>query len=415
MYQKKVVSVVLLVVMVAFLGSCGMSGRYTLNHPPKGFVAMFNGNDLTGWKIHEGLPGHGIAGKWTVEDGVIVGEQDPPGKGGFLTTLRKFRDLEIILETKIDWPFDSGVFLRVGPDGKSHQVNLDYRPNGQIGKIYCPWTTGSVHECPEGIKYFKKDEWNQVRIICRGEPARIRVWLNGTLITDFQHTAETTAGIPEEGTVALQIHPGGDYEESKVRFRNIFIREIPRGKALFNGKDLTGWQWIGKRRSYWKVKKGALYTNGGGHGWLSTAREYDDFELDLEFRIQPGGNSGVFVRAPHKGLPWVHGMEIQVLDDYAERWAMLKPWQFTGSIYEVQAPAKRVTKKAGEWQKMTIVCDGPRVKVILNDVPIVDTNLEEHTDKLQKHPGIKRRKGYIGLQDHGSPIEYRNIRITELK
>lgn len=205
---------------------CGCMEEMTLNRGPKGFESLFNGKDLTGWKRHDGLPGE-VGGKWIVEDGAIVGMQEPPGYGGFLTTLRKFRDFELRIEAKIDWPFDSGVFLRVGPDGKSHQVTLDNRPYGEIGRIYCPWTHGLVHHCPEGIKYFKQDDWNSIRIICEREPARIRVWVNGTLVTDFQHKAETTSGIPKEGTVCLQVHPGGEgYEKSKARFRNIFIREI---------------------------------------------------------------------------------------------------------------------------------------------------------------------------------------------
>lgn len=209
----------------------GCAREVSLNQPPKEFQSLFNGRDLEGWKRHDNLPGHGLAGKWTVEDEAIVGMQDPPGQGGFLTTSRTFQDFELRLETKIDWPFDSGVFLRVGPDGKSHQVTLDYRPGGEIGGVYCPWTKGFVHHCPEGINHFRKDDWNSIRIICEGEPARIRVWLNATLITDFTHTKETTAGIPEEGTICLQVHPGGkDHEKSKARFRSIFIREMPPGR-----------------------------------------------------------------------------------------------------------------------------------------------------------------------------------------
>jgi hypothetical protein len=224
MYKKAALLVMLAVLM------CGCSiEQKTNNNTPEGFTSLFNGKDLTGWKRHEGLPGGAVGGKWTVEDGVLVGMQDPPGEGGFLTTLRTFRDFEVVLDTKIDWPFDSGVFLRVGADGKSHQVTLDYRPDGEIGGIYCPWTHDFVHHCPEGINYFKKDLWNNIRIICEGEPARIRVWVNGTMVTDFQHTKETTSGIPEEGTLCLQVHPGGGgYEKSKVQFRNIFVREIPR-------------------------------------------------------------------------------------------------------------------------------------------------------------------------------------------
>jgi hypothetical protein len=213
-----------LMVTSTFVGCVAEPGS---NQPPKAFRSLFNGSDLTGWKRHENLPGHGLAGFWTVRDGAIVGTQDPPGKGGFLTTLQTFRDFELLLETKIDWPFDSGVFLRVGPHGKSHQVTLDYRSGGEIGGIYCPWTQGFVHHCPNGMEYFKAGRWNRLKITCQGQPARIRVWLNGVLITDFQHTFETTAGIPPEGTICLQVHPGGQgHEESKARFRNIFIRRL---------------------------------------------------------------------------------------------------------------------------------------------------------------------------------------------
>jgi hypothetical protein len=198
---------------------------------PGEFEPLFDGQTLTGWKRHEGLQDHGIAGKWFVEDGAIVGVQDPPGQGGFLTTYRKFRDFEVELETRIDWPFDSGVFLRVGPTGKSHQVTLDYRPDGEMGAIYMPWGPGFVHHAPEGVKQFKKDEWNKVRIECRGEPARIRVWINDTLVTDFQHDEKTTAGAPAEGTLCLQVHPGGEgYDQSKARFRAVRIRELPQKK-----------------------------------------------------------------------------------------------------------------------------------------------------------------------------------------
>lgn len=216
--------------MTVLISSC-TAGEHQLNQPPKGFVSLFNGKDLIGWKKHEGLPGDNASGKWTVEDAVLVGTQEPPGKGGFLTTLQEFRDFELVLETKIDWPFDTGIFLRTGKDGKSHQVTLDYRPKGEIGAIYLPWSGGFVHHCPEGIKHFKKDVWNQIKIICQGEPARIRIWLNETLITDFQHTKKTTKRVPQTGTISLQIHPGGKgHEKSKVWFRNIFIREINEAK-----------------------------------------------------------------------------------------------------------------------------------------------------------------------------------------
>ena len=225
-YQSPFVKVSFLVGATVLLHGCGIDSR--AHDPiPRGFTALFNGQDLTGWKRHDNLPGHGLAGRWFVADGVIVGMQDPPGQGGFLTTEDKFKDFDLRLETNIDWPFDSGVFLRVGPEGKSHQVTLDYRPEGDIGGIYCPWTQGSVLRNSEGIKYFQKDQWNKIRIVCVSEPARIQVWVNDHLVTDFQHSTTTTAGIPPEGTICLQVHPGGEgFETSQARFRNIHIRAI---------------------------------------------------------------------------------------------------------------------------------------------------------------------------------------------
>ncbi len=197
---------------------------------PEGGESLFDGQTLTGWKRHDGLPDHGVNGKWYVEDGAIVGMQDPPGQGGFLTTYRTFKDFEFECETQVDWPFDSGIFLRVGPHGKSHQVTIDYREGGDIGGIYCPWTQGFVHRSPDGMKHFKKGAWNHLKISCQGEPARIQVWVNGTQVTDYQHTAASTQGIPPEGTLCLQVHPGGEgYDQSKARFRKLRIRELSTG------------------------------------------------------------------------------------------------------------------------------------------------------------------------------------------
>ena len=182
---------------------------------------------------------------------------------------------------------------------------------------------------------------------------------------------------------------------------------------LANG--LNGWQQIEGRPGSWKFEDGILRTEGDGGGWLSTKRQYSDFRLELEFRVPPGGNSGVFLRAPHKGDPAYEGMEIQVLDDYAPEYANLRPTQYTGSIYDVQSPAERAGKKANQWQKMIIQCVGPNVQVELNGRKIISTNLDEHRDKLEKHPGLARTEGFIGLQNHGSKIEYRNIKIQTCK
>ncbi len=183
-------------------------------------------------------------------------------------------------------------------------------------------------------------------------------------------------------------------------------------QALFNGEDLTGWHGVGGPITNWSADDGVLMCTGErGSQWLRTDREYADFELSLEFKIPEDGNSGVFVRAPAAGAPWVEGFEIQILDDEGPRWANLQPNQYTGAIYAVQAPSKRVTKPAGQWQSMRIRLDGRRCAVWVNGQQVLDADLDTLAERFPDTPGLKREKGYIGLQNHSSPVYYRNIRI----
>jgi hypothetical protein len=185
--------------------------------------------------------------------------------------------------------------------------------------------------------------------------------------------------------------------------------------SLFNGKNLDGWQAVDGPMSSWKVEDGMLYCSGGGGGWLSTTKEYGDFEIELEFRVPPGGNSGVFLRAPHEGNPAYAGMEIQVLDDRADEYAKLEKFQYCGSLYGITPPSERVSKPAGEWQTMKIICKGRQVDVTLNGKPISSTNLDQQQKHAKEHPGINRTTGHIGLQNHGTRLDYKNIRLRELK
>ncbi|MBN1360028.1 MAG: DUF1080 domain-containing protein [Sedimentisphaerales bacterium] len=187
-----------------------------------------------------------------------------------------------------------------------------------------------------------------------------------------------------------------------------------RGHADLLSTGLVGWQQIGGQTGSWRFRSGVLSTDGSAGGWLSTVRQYGDFRLSLEFRIAPGGNSGVFIRAPHEGDPAYAGLEIQILDDYAEPHEGLAAAQYTASIYDVQAPSERASKAADEWQRMVITCKGPCVKVVLNGRRVIDTNLTYFPYKYAAHPGLARSAGYIGLQNHGSRVEFRDIRIEAL-
>ena len=184
---------------------------------------------------------------------------------------------------------------------------------------------------------------------------------------------------------------------------------------LFNGENLDGWQGMGGPTTNWAIEDGVLSCTGKkGSQWIATKKEFADFDLRLEFKIPKNGNSGVFIRAPKDGAPWVAGMEIQVLDDHGDKYKNLKPAQFTGSIYAIQAPSKRATKKAGQWQTMRIRCEGAKCDVWINGEHVVKGNLAELA-KANKQPGLKRKTGFIGLQNHSSPVHYRNLRVKRLR
>lgn len=197
-----------------------------------GFVPLFDGKTLSGWKPHAGMPPLHLAGKWWVEDGALLGTQEPAGQGGLLWHEGPFTDFVLRLQVQLSYPMDSGVFLRVGPNGRSHQMTLDYRPGSDVGAIFIPFIGHSyVVRNHEGAKLVRNEEWNDLEIRMEGEPARIRVWLNERLLTDFQHTEKSTAGIPTSGGIALQVHPNVPnltvWQPGKaVRFRQIRIKEL---------------------------------------------------------------------------------------------------------------------------------------------------------------------------------------------
>ncbi|HEV3164222.1 MAG TPA: DUF1080 domain-containing protein [Isosphaeraceae bacterium] len=184
--------------------------------------------------------------------------------------------------------------------------------------------------------------------------------------------------------------------------------------SLFDGKTTQGWTPIEGKPDNWLVKDGLLVTKGEGGGWLSTEKTYSNFILKLEYRTGPAGNSGVFLRSPRQGDPAYVGMEIQILDDDDAKYKTLKPFQYTGSVYGVVPAERGHIRPPGQWNAMEITADGPRITVKINGATVVDANLKEHPDSVKEHPGITRSEGYIGLQSHSEPVEFRNIQVREL-
>jgi hypothetical protein len=187
---------------------------------------------------------------------------------------------------------------------------------------------------------------------------------------------------------------------------------------LFDGKSLAGWVLMHGRGPGYVVANGAIVCPPEGGGNLFTEKEYANFVLRLEWRLAPGGNNGVGIRAPLEGDAAYAGMEIQVLDEEAEVYQKmhLKPTQYTGSVYDVFA-AERGHVLRETWNTEEIIADGRRIKVTLNGHVITDVNLDDARDPavLKRHPGLQRAAGHIGFLGHGTRAEFRNIRLKPLR
>lgn len=177
----------------------------------------------------------------------------------------------------------------------------------------------------------------------------------------------------------------------------------------------------------WSWKDGQL-TPKDKDEVIWSKKDYQNFIIDLEFNLDPGANSGVLVY--NTELPnWVpNTIEIQLLDDAAPKWADVPPTWRCGGIFAHSAPRKPAVKKAGEWNRMTIRCQGPKISVLLNGELVTDMNMKDWKSGKKNPDGSDiaefeprplaemATKGRIGLQGaHGGiPTHFRNIKIKSL-
>ena len=426
------------ILLAAVLTSIGWTGtkkgakRRRMNQPPKGFVALFNGRDLAGWKGLAGNPktrremsseelakaqakaDEDMLAHWKVVDGALCFD----GKGHSLCTVKDYSDFEMLVDWKIEEGGDSGIYLRGSPQVQIWDTNRDVRTEVGSGGLFNnkkgPSKPLKMADKPVG-------EWNTFRIIMTGE--QVTVYLNDVLVVDnvvMENYWERDKSMYPIGQIELQSHG------SQLYFRNVFIREITNQlteqekadgfKLLFNGRNLRGWQ--GNTKGY-VVKDGTIVVEpelGGGN--LYTAKEYGDFIVRFEFKLTPGANNGLGIRAPLSANSAYEGMELQILDNTADKYENLKPYQFHGSIYGV-VPAKRgYLKPVGDWNYQEVIAKGKQITVKLNGTTIVDADIEKaSTPKTmdgKDHPGLKRAKGYIGFCGHGDRLAFRSLRIKTL-
>ncbi|MEQ8762310.1 MAG: DUF1080 domain-containing protein [Planctomycetota bacterium] len=401
---------------------------------PQGATPLFNGEDLSGWKGLVADPpkraqmseaelreaqkksDEEIRKHWRAEAGEIIND----GSGPHLCTDRDYGDFELWLDWKITSGADSGIYLRGSPQVQIWDPvdGIDQAKVGS-GGLYNnqkhPSKPLVVADRPTG-------EWNSFYIRMIGE--RVTVRLNGQLVVDdvpLENYWERDRPIYPKGQIELQTHGG------EIRFRRLYIREISAEEAnrelahfdetgyrsLFNGRDMTGWQ--GAVDGY-QAANGVLSCERGHGGNLYTKDEFSDFILRFEFRLEAGSNNGLGIRAPLEGDAAYVGMELQILDNSAEKFAHLKPYQYHGSVYGVQPAHRGYQRPVGEWNFQEVVCSGKRVTVRLNGTTIVDVDLGqlEGTADGRPHPGLQRTSGHIGFLGHNDPVAFRNIRLQEL-
>lgn len=187
--------------------------------------------------------------------------------------------------------------------------------------------------------------------------------------------------------------------------------------SLFDGFNLDHWQ--GNKTDY-IVENGEIWVrpDRGGSGNLFTRKEYSDFVFRFEFQLTAGANNGLGIHSPLKGDAAYVGKELQILDNSADQYKDLKPYQYHGSVYGLVAAKRGFQKPVGEWNQQEVEVRGNQIKITLNGEVILNADLKEATKNGtldgKKHPGLKKQKGYIGFLGHGSALQFRNIRILDL-
>lgn len=179
-------------------------------------------------------------------------------------------------------------------------------------------------------------------------------------------------------------------------------------QRLFNGKDLSGWQGEG-----YTVADGVITCTPKGRN-LMTEKSYSSYLLEFDFKLPPAGNNGLGIHYPGHGVPAHTGVEIQILDDSADRYKNLKPYQFHGGLYFLKGSRKGQLKPVGEWNHQKVTVKGEKVQVELNGVVINEADLSQLEIAHPEHKGVKRRAGHIALCGHGDPVQFKNIWLTEL-
>ena len=422
------------------------ASAFAADAPPAGFTALFNGNDLAGFRggdtfdhrkllaMPEAERAAQIA-KWTetmkahwrAEGGELIND----GQGAYATTEKDYGDFELLVEYKTVPLADSGIYLRGVPQvqiwDSTEKSKANIGADKGSGGLWNN-SAGAPGKDPLVLADKPFGEWNKFRIVMVG--SRVSVWLNDKLVVDhatMENYYDRAVAIPARGPIELQTHGG------EIRWRNIFLREIGSDEAnkilaahsnakdapeIWNGKDFTGW--AGLVDNY-EVVDGAIRCKAGKGGTIYHKEEVADFIAQLEFKLPKGGNNGLAIRYPGEGDPAYAGMcELQVLDDNYEQatGSKIDPRQAHGSVYGMVAAQRGYQHPIGEWNFEEVIVKGSRIRVELNGTTILDADVAKVDPATfmakSPHPGKDRTSGFFGFAGHNDPVAFRGIRLRKL-
>lgn len=452
------------------VGICLIIPAICLSQSREGWVDLFNGKNLDGWVQLNGKAEYQVVGNQ------IIGISVPEEPNSFLCTKDHYDDFILELEVNVDPPLNSGIQFRSLSKGDylrgrvhGYQCEIDPSKRAWSGGIYDEARRGWLYNLSrneKGSAAFKPGEWNIYRIEAIGDT--IRTWINGVMC------ANLVDNVTRSGFIALQVHSVDDDPEKvgkKVRWRNIRIKtadlqaskldvdpEVPEinyipnsltpteirlgWRLLWDGKTTNGWR--GAKLDHfpekgWAINDGVLTVeeSGGGEsehgGDIVTIDKFNNFELELEFMLSEGANSGIkyFVDPElNKGTGSAIGLEYQLIDNAAHLDAKegVKGNRTLASLYDM-IPAYNLTENSsdvrfngvGQWNQARIVVRNNQVEHWLNNLKVVEYERGSQIyralvaySKYIVWPNFgEAASGHILLQDHGNSVHFRSIKIRE--
>ncbi len=367
-----------------FLGENGILTQEELND---GWIALFDGETLFGWRPQP-------AANFLVEDGAIVVNK---GAQCLLCTTTQFSDYILKVDFRCDESTNSGIFLRTSPkpsDVEKDCFELNIAPPDN------PFPTGSFVKLQKYDGHKPDGEWHSYEVTLLGGRATVK--LDGEVVLEYEKPDAVGRGF-----IGLQHNNG------HVEFKNIKLKPLET-EPIFNEKDLTGWKTYPDMASKFEVTPEGTLSMTNGKGMLETEGHYGDFVLQIEaISHGPHLNSGVFFRCiPGEEM---NGYESQIQNGIVDG-DRKKPMDAgTGAIFR-RKNARYVAADDHEWFAKTIIAEGPHFAIWVNGYLVTDWVDRRKADKNPRR-GLRTEPGSLILQGHDptTNFSFRNLRIVEMK